>query len=110
MAGIVSPERKALQTKANIFVVIALLLDFGGYGAAKVTHIPLFARGAAVIGLVFWVVGLMAYAESKGYSKWWGLIGLLSCCGLFILVLLPNKWIDASTGGYGSGDYPRPNG
>ncbi len=108
MAGPVSPARKALQNKANLFVLAALLLDFGGYGVAMGAHVAGLARIAAVVALPLWVLGCMAYSESKGYSKWTGLLGILSCCGLFVLVLLPNKWVDGAYGGPGPGDYPRP--
>jgi hypothetical protein len=33
----------------------------------------------------------MNYAEVKGYSKWLGLVGLLSCIGLLVLVFVPDR-------------------
>jgi APA family basic amino acid/polyamine antiporter len=40
------------------------------------------------VGVVFWVRGCGKYAFSKGYSRWWGLFGLLA---LAILFMLPAK-------------------
>ena len=33
----------------------------------------------------------MSYCEGKGYSKWLGLLGLLSIIGLLVLVFLPDR-------------------
>lgn len=64
---------------------------------------------ATVIGLICWLAGITAYAQSKGYSRWYGLFGLLSCCGLAVVAGLPNRWIETPPNNYGPGDYPRPN-
>ena len=37
------------------------------------------------------IVGLGYYAMSRGQSKWFGALGLLSCLGLIVLALLPKK-------------------
>ena len=42
-------------------------------------------------GGVMLVVGLCYYALAKGYSKWLGLLGLLSCIGLIVLACLPDR-------------------
>ena len=42
-------------------------------------------------GLALFVWGCFNYAEGKGYSPFLGLLGLLSCLGLIILVILPDK-------------------
>lgn len=42
-------------------------------------------------GWVMLVVGLCYYALAKGYSKWLGLLGLLSCVGLIVLACLPDR-------------------
>jgi hypothetical protein len=44
-----------------------------------------------VAGDVLLIVGLCYYAKAKGYSAALGLLGLLSCIGLLILALLPDK-------------------
>ena len=118
MAGYVSPARKALQTRASIFcgaglllqVVTNVVLRSARSAGSPGTGIIAVSGIVGIIALVCWFIGLSAYAESKGYSKWLSLLGLLSCCGLVIMVLLPNKWVDGASDGYGPGDYPRPNG
>lgn len=45
----------------------------------------------ALIGGVLLIVGLSFYARAKGYHGAWGLLGLLSCLGLLILALMPDK-------------------
>ena len=42
-------------------------------------------------GSVLLIVGLCFYAKAKGYSAVLGLLGLLSCIGLLILAVLPDK-------------------
>ena len=57
----------------------------GGFGSA---HASLMLTLA---GLVFFIWGCCSYAKGKGYSGWWGMLGLLSCVGLVILVLVPDR-------------------
>ena len=48
----------------------------------------------AFAGSVMLVVGLCYsgyYALAKGYSKWLGLLRLLSCIGLIVLACLPDR-------------------
>ena len=42
-------------------------------------------------GSIMLIVGLGYYAKGKGYSSVLGLLGLLSCIGLLILAILPDK-------------------
>ena len=51
-----------------------------------------------LVGAVLLIVGLSYYAKGKGYSAVLGLLGLLSCFGLLILALLPDKTKDKSHG------------
>ena len=44
-----------------------------------------------VLGLAMLVAGLTLYARMRGQSPWFGLLGLLSCIGMVVLVLLPKK-------------------
>ena len=37
------------------------------------------------------VAGAFFYARAKGYSQWWGLLGLLSLLGLLILCFFPDR-------------------
>lgn len=51
-----------------------------------------------IAALVPWFWGLADYARSKGYAAAWAALGILSCIGLLILVLLPNRWIETPPG------------
>lgn len=42
-------------------------------------------------GSILFMIGLGYYAKSKGYSGLLGLLGVISCIGLLILALLPDK-------------------
>lgn len=42
-------------------------------------------------GDILFIFGLVYYAKSKGYSGLFGLLGVLSCIGLLIIALLPDK-------------------
>ena len=82
------PEKK---TKTNLGVGIGIILQIAGRLLANTS------QGGATLGLllvlvgaVFFIWGCMNYAEGKGHSKWLGLIGLLSCIGLIILIVLPD--------------------
>ena len=44
-----------------------------------------------LLGVVIFVWGCMRYAVDKGYSKWLGLLGLFSCIGFIVLLVLPEK-------------------
>lgn len=45
----------------------------------------------SIAGSVLLIIGLCFYAKAKGYSPVLGLLGLLSCLGLLILAILPDK-------------------
>lgn len=103
-------EKKALQKKSTMLMLMAIgivivgtvisaSLD-SGVGAAL-----LLASRFGALGL--WIPGCMAYAESKAYSKWVGLLGLLTIIGLIILVVLPDKWKNQDQAASPT-NYPRP--
>jgi hypothetical protein len=80
------------KTKTNIGVAIGLILEIAG--RVMMMEMPNLALVGAIItlvGVVFFIWGCMSYAAGKGYSKLLGLLGLLSCIGLIVLVLLPDK-------------------
>jgi hypothetical protein len=55
---------------------------------------PIFSMGPLIgvfWGWVLFVWGCCHYAKTKGYSAWWGLLGLLSIIGLFIVFCFPNR-------------------
>ena len=46
---------------------------------------------ATLVGVGLLVAGLSVYARMRGHSPWFGALGLLSCLGMLILVLLPKR-------------------
>jgi hypothetical protein len=44
-----------------------------------------------IVGCCIFIFGCSKYAQSKGYNKYLGLLGVFSCLGLFILYQLPDK-------------------
>ena len=63
--------------------------------SAGLAGMPLWAMIASSVGVtvssLLLVVGLGYYAKSKGYSGALGLLGLLSCVGLIIVAVLPDR-------------------
>ena len=63
--------------------------------SASSAGMPLWAMIASSVGItvssLLLVVGLGYYAKSKGYSGALGLLGVLSCVGLIIVAVLPDK-------------------
>ena len=51
----------------------------------------LFGLIILVVGVIIYLGGCMKYAEAKGHSMLVGLVGLLSCIGLLVLVMLPDR-------------------
>jgi hypothetical protein len=45
--------------------------------------------GLIGVGLIVW--GCMGYAKGKGYSQYWGLLGVLWILGFIILALFPDR-------------------
>ena len=60
-------------------------------GAAQDVIIALFGLAVVLGSTVALLIGLAYYAKSKGHSPWWGLFGLLSCIGILVLALLPDR-------------------
>jgi TRAP-type C4-dicarboxylate transport system permease small subunit len=77
------------KTKTNIGVGVGILLQIAGRYVAARTN-PMAGLIMSLVGLVFFIWGCMNYAEGKGHSKWLGLLGLLSCIGLIVLIVLPD--------------------
>ena len=82
------PEKK---TNTNIGIGLGILLQVAGQRSGLRQRGPAIpALVMTLLGAVFFIWGCMNYAEGKGHSKWLGLLGLLSCIGLVILVILPD--------------------
>ena len=53
--------------------------------------ISLLMLAGILVGDILLIIGLCYYAKGKGYTPVLGLLGLLSCIGLLILAVLPDK-------------------
>ena len=86
------------QKNSNIGVGAGIVVQIAGRVLAGVggQSQNVFLSGAGVVlvlaGAVLFIWGCFNYSEGKGYSPWLGLLGLLSCLGLIVLVLLPDKY------------------
>lgn len=72
---------------------------------------PSFWAAALTTGLssqVLWMAAATFVARSKGRSGWWCLAGLLTCCGVFLVLVLPEVRPSEKATEYEPGDYPRP--
>ena len=60
-------------------------------GTTLPDSLALLLTAGPLVGAVLLIIGLGFYAKAKGYSAVLGLLGLLSCLGLLILAVLPDK-------------------
>jgi hypothetical protein len=44
-----------------------------------------------LLGTIIFILALCTYAEAKGHSRWWGLMGFLSIIGLIVLGMLSDR-------------------
>ena len=80
------------KSKTNIGIAIGLILEIvGNVIRMQMPNLALVGAIIALVGAVFFIWGCMNYAVGKGYSQFLGLLGLFSCIGLIVLVLLPDK-------------------
>jgi hypothetical protein len=81
--------------KTNIGIGVGIILQLSRFILVRQGIIPpdlgivIWAFGAA-----FFIWGCMNYAEGKGSSKWFGLLGILSLIGLLGLFFLPDRHKD----------------
>ncbi len=78
-----------LKRNTNIGVGLGILTEIVG----KVLSNGMNGIGSLLMlaGFVFFIWGCSQYAKGKGYSPWFGLLGLLSIFGLIALVFFPDK-------------------
>ena len=80
------------KSKTNIGIAIGLILEIvGNVVRMQMPNLAMVGAIIALVGAVFFIWGCMNYAVGKGYSQFLGLLGLFSCIGLIVLVLLPDK-------------------
>ncbi len=61
------------------------------HNAAPSTVLGMVMMLGILVGDILLIIGLCYYAKGKGYTPVLGLLGLLSCIGLLILAVLPDK-------------------
>lgn len=71
----------------------SILLQFLGKWMNTLESAPLSLTGAGfmIIATILFFWGCVSFSQSKGYSGWLGLLGFLSCLGLLIIWLLPDR-------------------
>ncbi|HWX19413.1 MAG TPA: hypothetical protein VN578_05840 [Candidatus Binatia bacterium] len=86
------PDKK---TNTNIGVGLGIVLQLSRFILVRQGIItPDVGSAIWVLGLLVFVWGCMNYAEGKGVSKWFGLLGILSLIGLLVLFFLPDHHKD----------------
>ena len=84
--------REDQSAKAYVGVIIGFIVQVVGRLIANISNEGVII--GAIVGLggvAIFVWGCVNLAAVKGYSKWLGLLGLLSCIGLVVLILLPDQ-------------------
>ncbi len=79
------------KTKTNIGIGVGLLIQFIGRVLTGVEGAELIGFLMILVGFIMFIWGCGCYAVGKGYSQFLGILGLLSCLGLVILAVLPDK-------------------
>ncbi len=94
----------ALNRKSLMLGVPGIILQFVGQflpamvSGRQVPSDSVVIGGVCVVllGTVLLIFGLCTYAQAKGHSRWWGLMGLLSIIGLIVLGLLKDRRKESS--------------
>jgi hypothetical protein len=80
-----------IKQKYKYSIILGLLLQIIGIFINSPMGMDEALSAILIIsGLALFVSGCWSYAQEKGLSRAWGLLGLLSFFGLLILLLLPN--------------------
>jgi hypothetical protein len=80
------------KSKTVTFVIAGIVLQILGGIFAKAGILgALLGWPVGALGSVLLIMGCCFYAKAKGYAWWLGLLGLLSCIGLLVLYVLPDR-------------------
>ena len=80
------------RSKTFSFVIAGIVLQILGGTFAKAGFLGWLVGGPiGLLGSVLLIMGCCFFAKAKGYAWWVGLLGLLSCLGLVVLYLLPER-------------------
>ena len=77
------------KRNTNIGIILGIALQFGGRSILEEGNI--LGLPVVLAGSVAFIWGCCNYAQGKGHHWALGFLGLLSCLGLIVLVLLPDK-------------------
>ncbi len=88
-------QKKLLQKHSNIKVLAAVAFHvlYMVLVSVRSPSALILALLFALCGLVFWIAGAADYAGSKGYPRYYCALGIFTCLGLFVLIVLPNRFI-----------------
>lgn len=84
------------KRNTNIGVGIGIVLQVAGRTMAE-RGTPDIGLIVALVGVAVFIWGCGQYAKGKGYSAWFGALGLLSIIGLIVLVVMPDKHAEQKT-------------
>jgi hypothetical protein len=82
---------KSLNNKSLAIGIPGLIIDVAGQYMMTLSGMGLIGGLVFLIGVAMFITGLAYYAKSKGYHWALGFLGLLSCIGLIVLAVLPDK-------------------
>jgi hypothetical protein len=74
-----------------IFTANSMAANIKGTGPLPSVGLIVLCEIGIAVGGILLIIGLCFYAKAKGHSALWGLLGLLSCIGLLVLAVLPDK-------------------
>ncbi len=75
----------------GILLQIGCPLLMAAIGPGSPGWIGVALAAGVFAGFIMVIIGLCYYAAAKGYTAVLGALGLLSCIGLLILALLPDR-------------------
>ncbi len=91
---------KSLNRTSLIWGVPGVIVQTVGWimaNGARTVPVALFGSLLFFGGTGLLLVGLFFYARAKGHSGWWSLVGLLSCVGILVLAVLPDRLKEEKT-------------
>ena len=83
------------KRNTNIGVGIGWLLSVFANVMHKQNYPPIMVLPVFVAAAALFLWGCSQYAKGKGYSGWWGALGLLYLIGLVVLVFMRDRHKEA---------------
>ena len=88
---------KRYNNLSFVYAVPGIVLQIVGHVVSQGAKEPaslLLGVAILLIGTALLMVGIAYYAKSRGRSPVWCLMGLLSCIGLIVLLLLKDRAVE----------------